>query len=515
MIVRKIGLPIMMAAMFISCTVSKNSKTGDDGIIDIQYLQINDVYEIAPIEAGKVGGMARVASIKKNLKAINPNTYLVIAGDFLSPSVFNSLSYEGKRVRGRQMVDALNVAGLDIAGFGNHEFDISETELLSRINESEFTWISSNSYHKTKENIVPFLKTTNGKTNRLPTYVIKTYTDADGTSAKVGIFAINIPFNRNSYVEYTDPLETAEKMYNLLKDSCDAVVAITHQDEQDDIILAKQLPGLALIMGGHEHDMRYDKVGDVIISKAHANARSMYILNLQINKNTGSKKVSSRLQMVDQTIPLDSTTNETVKKWMKIAEANFTSLGFDPKKIILTNHKPLDAREATVRSDTTNFTKLLVKAIENAAPQAQVAIVNSGSVRPDDILLSPISQYDILRTLPFGGGITITEMKGSLLKKILSAGVQNKGTGGFLQFSETVNFDAAKNDWQYKNQSIVDGNTYIVALTDFLLTGGESNMGFLTKSNPEIIKIHPASNDKEDPKTDIRTAVIRYMEKIN
>jgi len=48
-------------------------------------------------------------------------------------------------------------------------------------------------------------------------------------------------------------------------------------------------------MGGHEHDMRYDKVGDVIISKAHANARSMYILNLQINKNTGSKKVSSRL----------------------------------------------------------------------------------------------------------------------------------------------------------------------------------------------------------------------------
>jgi len=120
MIVRKIGLSIMMAAMFISCTVSKNSKTGDDGIIDIQYLQINDVYEIAPIEAGKVGGMARVASIKKNLKAINPNTYLVIAGDFLSPSVFNSLSYEGKRVRGRQMVDALNVAGLDIAGFGNH-----------------------------------------------------------------------------------------------------------------------------------------------------------------------------------------------------------------------------------------------------------------------------------------------------------------------------------------------------------------------------------------------------------
>src|SRR5690606_22005461 len=97
---------------------------------------------------------------------------------------------------------------------------------------------------------------------------------------KIGFLGINIPFTKIDYVSYTDPLETAIRLYNQIKDSCDAVVAITHQAVTDDIILAKALPGLALIIGGHEHDMRFNKVGNVIISKAHANARSVYLLDL-------------------------------------------------------------------------------------------------------------------------------------------------------------------------------------------------------------------------------------------
>jgi 2',3'-cyclic-nucleotide 2'-phosphodiesterase (5'-nucleotidase family) len=506
---------ISAITFFSACSPAKQTSTGkDDGLIDIQFVQINDVYEIAPIEAGKVGGVARVATIKKELLAKNPNTYLVIAGDFLSPSVYNNLSYEGKRIRGRQMVESLNAAGMNIAGFGNHEFDISETELQSRINESAFEWISSNSYHKTKDAIIPFVKTTATGSNRLPTYLIKTYTDADGTTVKVGFLGINIPFNRNSYVEYTDPLESAEKIYNSIKDSCDAVVAITHQAEQDDIILAKRLPGLALIIGGHEHDMRYDKVGEVIVSKAHANARSAYILNLQVNKNSGNHKVSSRLQMIDETVAIDSATDLVVQKWMGIAEKTYANIGFDAKKIILQNTAPLDAREATVRAGKTNFTAIVVKAMEFAASGAQVAIVNSGSIRPDDILQAPVTQYDILRSLPFGGGISEVSMKGSLLKQILEAGRKNVGTGGFLQYSETLAYDAGNQQWKYKNETIADDTIFRVAIADFLLTGGESNLGFLTKTNPGIIKVYPQVVDTNDPRFDIRSAVIKYLEKL-
>ncbi|MBC7934448.1 MAG: bifunctional metallophosphatase/5'-nucleotidase [Rhizobacter sp.] len=503
-----IGLTVLAIS---GCSSTKTVTRGtDDGSIDIQFVQINDVYEIAPIEAGKVGGVARVASIKKELKAKNPNTYLLMAGDFLSPSVYNSLMYEGKRIRGRQMVESLNAAGLDIAGFGNHEFDISETELQSRLNESAFDWISSNSYHKTKDEIVPFVKTTGSKTNRLPTYIIKTFTDADGTTVKVGFMGINIPFNRAAYVVYTDPLESAEKIYNTIKDSCDAVVAITHQLEQDDIILAQKLPGLALIIGGHEHDMRYDKVGEVMISKAHANARSAYILTLQINKKTGKNKVSSRLQMIDQSVAIDSATNVVVQKWMGIAEKNYASIGFDAKAAVLQSGESLDAREASVRAGKTNFTRLVVAAMEKATPEAQVAIVNSGSIRLDDVLQPPVTQYDIIRSMPFGGGIVEADMKGSLLKQILEAGRKNVGIGGFLQYSETLSYDAGT--WQFKNEAIADDRIFRVALSDFLLTGGESNLNFLTKTNSAIIKVYPVITDMNDPRFDIRSAIIKYLQ---
>lgn len=185
------------------------------------------------------------------------------------------------------MVDALNVAGLDIAVFGNHEFDINEDELQSRINESNFQWVSSNSFHKTTNGIEPFVQMKNGNKKIFETLII-TVKMQMALRLKL-VFGHQHPIHQKDYVHYSDPLQTAIKLYNQIKDSCDAVVAITHQAMEEDIKLAQQIPGLALILGGHEHDMRYQKVGNVIISKAHANARSVYELKLQINKN--SKKL--------------------------------------------------------------------------------------------------------------------------------------------------------------------------------------------------------------------------------
>src|SRR6476469_5208297 len=140
-----------------SCRAPKSvATTNNDGKIEVVFVQVNDVYEIAPIAGGKEGGMARVASLKKQYKQTNPNTFLVMAGDFLSPSVYNSLQYQGKRIRGAQMVESMNVAGMDIAVFGNNEFDITENELQDRINESTFSWVSTNTFHRVKDSIIPF-----------------------------------------------------------------------------------------------------------------------------------------------------------------------------------------------------------------------------------------------------------------------------------------------------------------------------------------------------------------------
>ncbi len=84
-----------------SCKTASVASVQDDGKITVTFVQINDVYEIAPLQNGKVGGVARVATLKKQELAKNPNTFLVMAGDFLSPSVYNSLKYEGQRIRGK------------------------------------------------------------------------------------------------------------------------------------------------------------------------------------------------------------------------------------------------------------------------------------------------------------------------------------------------------------------------------------------------------------------------------
>jgi len=490
-----------------SCTATRNAALKDDRKININFVQVNDVYEIAPLSGGKEGGMAKVATLKKNYLQKNPNTFLIMAGDFISPSVYNSLQYEGKAIRGKQMVEAMNAAGMDFVVFGNHEFDIKESELQERINESNFQWVSANAFHKTASGIVPFTY----RNTTIPKTFVLNVKDADGTSAKIGFIGLVLPFNKADYVSYTDALSTAKDLYNQLKDSVDAVVAITHQSIEDDETLAKEIPGLAMILGGHEHDQRFEKVGNIYITKAMANAKSAYVVNLAINKKKHKIKVTPKLEKINETVAIDSVANAVVQKWQDIAEKNYSSLGFNAKKILISKGEPLDGRESEIRSHPTNLTKLIAASIADAVPNADVVLMNSGSIRVDDILQAPITEYDIIRTLPFGGGIREVDMKGSLLIKTLEQGKKNVGTGGFLVHNENlVNTD---DKWLLNNAEIEPSKTYHIAITDFLLTGKEANLDYLNPTNVDIVKTYNAVTSIADPRSDVRLAVIKYLEK--
>ena len=496
----------------VSCKVAKKAiATKDDGKIEVVFVQVNDVYEIAPVAGGKEGGMARVATLKKQYKQSNPNTFLVVAGDFVSPSVYNSLQYEGKRIRGAQMIAAMNVAGMDVAVFGNHEFDIAEKELQERINESSFVWVSSNTFHKIKDSIVPFSKTNVTGAAFFPQTYIMNVKDADGTTAKIGFIGLTLSSNPAEYVSYKDPLITAKQLYDQIKDSVDAVVAITHQAVADDIKLATELPDLAAIIGGHEHSGVFNKTGNVNITKAEANAKTAYVVKLAIDKKNHHFNTTPELRNLDEKVALDSPTNVVVQKWKKIAEDNYALLGFDPKKIVITSGEALDGREAETRNKSTNFTRLITQAIASACPRADAVIFNSGSIRLDDILTPPVSQYDIIRSLPFGGGILEADMKGSLLIKVLQAGIKNANSGGFLQYRPVV-FDNATNSFLINNNPVDTAKTYRVALSEFLMSGKEANLDFLNNQNPGIVKMYPADTAVNNPKSDIRLAIIRYLE---
>ena len=103
------------------------------------------------------------------------------------------------------------------------------------------------------------------------------------------------------------------------------------------------------------------------------------------------------------------------------------------------------------------------------------------------------------------------DMKGSLLIKTLEQGKKNVGTGGFLVHNENlVNTD---DKWLLNNAEIEPSKTYHIAITDFLLTGKEANLDYLNPTNVDIVKTYNAVTSIADPRSDVRLAVIKYLEK--
>ena len=144
----KLFLAVIFIIVFFSCkqNTSKNELT-------FKFIQLNDVYEIAPLGEGTFGGLARVAHVRDSIKKENPNTFLFMAGDFLSHSLLGTIKVNGERIQGKQMIEVMNAMEFDLVTFGNHEFDLKEKDLQKRLNESSFPWMSSNVRHKKNDTV--------------------------------------------------------------------------------------------------------------------------------------------------------------------------------------------------------------------------------------------------------------------------------------------------------------------------------------------------------------------------
>jgi hypothetical protein len=121
---------VVVAAALAACA-ALGGRAPDADLLHVTLLQINDHYVLEPVDGGRRGGMARLATLVRDLKRENPNTIFALAGDTISPSV------ESARLKGAQMVAALNAVGLDFAAFGNHEFDFGPEVLVERMKESK------------------------------------------------------------------------------------------------------------------------------------------------------------------------------------------------------------------------------------------------------------------------------------------------------------------------------------------------------------------------------------------
>ncbi|MFT6192669.1 MAG: 2',3'-cyclic-nucleotide 2'-phosphodiesterase (5'-nucleotidase family) [Polaribacter sp.] len=493
-------LYILLIILFFSCKQ-------EDGKIDFTFLQINDVYEIAPIQGGQFGGMARVETVHQELLKENKNSMLFMAGDFLNPSLIGTLKIDGERVRGKQMIDVMNAMNFDLVAFGNHEFDIPQKDLQKRLNESNFPWISSNVKLKTKEKSDLFYKEKEGRQIPLEETFIKEFSDEDGTTLKVGFISVCIPSNPKEFVAYGNMFVKARASYAAIKDSVDVVFGLTHVKIANDKRIAKLIPNLPLIMGGHEHTNSYHKIGNVIITKADANAKTAYIHRISFDKKTKKAIVTSELREINSSIKSDEKVDKIVKKWQTILSSKIKEIIANPDEVIYTAKIPLDGRDTPIRSIQTNLGEIITKSMSFAFDDSvDCALLNGGSIRIDDQLSGAINAVDIFRVLPYGGAILKVEIKGRLLKRVLDYGILAKGTGAYLQ---RFNAEKVGEKWMIKNKELNIKKTYTVAFSDYLLKGFD--IPFLSSENKEVFSVYkPAINELA---FDIRKAVVAYLKK--
>jgi 5'-nucleotidase len=471
------------------------------------FLHINDVYEIGGVSGGQYGHLARVAALKQQLQAQNPHTYLVLSGDFLNPSVFGTMKYEDRPIRGRQMVETMNAAGVDFVCFGNHEFDISESELLERIELSEFEWIATNTFHQTTQGVRPF--TRRGQPfDRAKTLLIPA--DNGNDTLRLGLIGICLPYNNPPHSYFTDMYQSAAQAYDSLRPLTHSIVALTHLNEAEDRVFAERIPGIPLLMGGHDHDHMLHQVGNTTIAKADANARTAYIHRLRYDFATQQTYIDSELVLLDEQIPHEPNTKAVVEHWTNIAFEYMRNLGFDPEEVITQLTEPLEARESEVRNRQTNMGQILADAMREAwGKEVDCGLVGGGAIRIDDQVRGQLTQYDIMRILPFGGQVVKAAITGTTLVALLEAGQANKGSGGYLQHDSRIS--KKKDQWLINNKPIQANKNYHVALNDYLLTGKEKNMDFMNEANKSQVLEVIYIDTPTDPRSDIRKALIAYL----
>lgn len=469
---------LLLLAIVLALVFGEVKKKPVTQISQVTVVHMNDVYETMP-QGDDTGGLARVATLREDLLTENPNVLTVMAGDLVSPSAIGLAQVDGKPIAGAQMIATMNALGLDIMTFGNHEFDIDESQIRDRVAESKFTWTTANITESADG--TPFA-------NAQP-YVVKTF-DQGQTPLKVGIFSLTLDSNPQDYLRYdTNYAEVARSVIETLRseEQVHVIIALTHLSLEDDRALAAAVPEIDMVLGGHEHENMYHHAGvdQTPIAKADANARTVYIHTIHYDHTTDAVSVDANLKTIDGTIADDPDTAAVAEKWQDIAYESYREQGFEPEAVVAIPTEDLDGLESSVRNNATRLTELIAEGMKADFDQADAAVYNSGSIRIDDVLAAnqAIRQYDILRILPFGGNVQLIEMRGDVVTQMLNAGVDNRGTGGYLQ---TDGIGGEKNAWTINGEPIDSEKTYQIVLSEYLAAGKETNLAFIGPDNPGV-----------------------------
>jgi 5'-nucleotidase/UDP-sugar diphosphatase len=414
-------------------------------------------FEVTGTE-GEVGGLARLAGLADEVRAENEAaglpTFLLIAGDMLQGTPYSTV------YRGEAEFACLNEMAVSAMCLGNHEFDYGQENLRDLIALADFPVLSAN------------IRVTGEAGDDSFTQKFAWLEAGDMRVLVIGLTTPETTITtapRNVVgLTFDEAAPTASAILEEYAEDADVIVALTHLGFENDLALAKAVPALDVVVGGHTHT-EVDtpaKVGKTLVCSAYEYGIYLGRMDLDVDDEGAVSMTAYKLIPVTAAPPEDEAVASIIDGFKSgLSEKLGVVVG---SVDVVLNKKAISERE-------TNFGDFVADVMREAAG-ADVALVNAGGVRAD---LGPgeITLGDVLTALPFGNEVLVLDVPGKTLREAFELCAREKvGEGGFLQVSGCTYKIAPAGELAgvtVGGEPLDDATVYKVAMPDFMAEGGD------------------------------------------
>src|SRR5438552_2413952 len=207
-------------------------------------------------------GIAKVATLIREARKRDADLMLVDSGDTIQGTPLEYLHNKRNNTPPDPMMLAMSALHYDSMTVGNHEYNFGLNVLEKARTEAKFPWLSANTYNK------------GTSTTHYQPYIVK-----EVQGARVGVLGLTTPGipnweNVSNYagLEFHESVSEAKKWVSILRDkeTVDVVVIAMHMGIEEDlrtgqtnpsqvpnenaaITIARQVPGIDVILMGHTH----------------------------------------------------------------------------------------------------------------------------------------------------------------------------------------------------------------------------------------------------------------------
>ncbi|MBU1105241.1 MAG: bifunctional metallophosphatase/5'-nucleotidase [Candidatus Riflebacteria bacterium] len=309
------------------------------------------------------GGFAKLAALVKEIRAQQADTQVLLlsSGDFTGGTPFSWLILKNQSSE----LEIMRRLGYNATTIGNHEFDYGPQILADYLLRSGST---TNSLPVIASNLVA---PENHDLNRAG--IRKNLLLSLSNGLKVGIFAL---FGKGVHrvspdakpVNFSDQHKTAQEQIIALKTAgAQVIIALTHSGINEDRELAAAVPGIHLILGGHDH-LQFEKpeqIENTLIMHSGYYLQTMGQLDLAWDLEEQRLKLCNQLTKapllhhIDSSIKEDAEIAGIVNGYLSLLDefiATFTESEFtDSRQIIARSDFVLARGEAFSESTVGNF----------------------------------------------------------------------------------------------------------------------------------------------------------------